>query len=82
MADEDLTPRRGLERPEGFAALSLAGRPAVLAASGIGRMFSCHAKRIEEWGEWMREKLLLFHPHLHFLVTEGGVDEAALRLYS
>jgi len=23
-----------------------------------------------------------FHPHLHFLVTEGGVDEAALRLYS
>ena len=22
------------------------------------------------------------HPHLHFLVTEGGVDAAALRLYS
>jgi len=21
-------------------------------------------------------------PHLHFLVTEGGLDEAALRLYS
>jgi len=102
---------------------------------------SCHAKRLEEWGEWMREELLLdvphrqvvfsiprmlriffkynrkllgelcrcalrsltcyfetvaqselmpgviaaiqtfgtkiyFHPHLHFLVTEGGVDEA------
>lgn len=100
---------------------------------------SCHAKRLEEWGEWMREALLLdvphrqvvftiprmlriffkynrkllgelclcalrtliryfelvagkdvmpgviaaiqtfgtrinFHPHLHFLVTEGGVD--------
>jgi len=90
---------------------------------------SCHAKRLEEWGEWMWETLLLdvphrqvvftipkmlrlffkfkrkllfyfqaaagktlepgvvaaiqtfgdrinFHPHLHFLVTEGGVDEA------
>jgi ribosomal protein S27E len=102
---------------------------------------SCHAKRLEEWGEWMRETLLLDvphrqvvfvmpkmlrvffkynrrllgdlcrcalrcltcyfeivvgsklmpgviaaiqtfgnrmnpHPHLHFLVTEGGVDEA------
>jgi ribosomal protein S27E len=100
---------------------------------------SCHSKRLEEWGEWMREELLLgvphrqvvftiprmlriffkynrrllgdlchcalrsltryfevttgselmpgvvaaiqtfgarinFHPHLHFLVTEGGVD--------
>jgi len=23
-----------------------------------------------------------FHPHLHFLATEGGVDEAAFRLYS
>jgi ribosomal protein S27E len=104
---------------------------------------SCHAKRLEEWGEWMREELLLdvphrqvvftiprmlrlffkynrkllgslcrcalrslslyfevlaggelrpgviaaiqtfgtkinFHPHLHFLVTEGGVDDAGL----
>ena len=102
---------------------------------------SCHAKRLEEWGEWMREGLLLdvphrqvvftipkrlriffmynrrllgslcrlalrsltryfgfvagrdvmpgviaaiqtfgerinLHPHLHFLVTEGGVDKA------
>lgn len=104
---------------------------------------SCHAKRLEEWGEWMRETLLLDvphrqvvftiprmlriffkynrkllsslclcalycliryfelvaggdvmpgviaaiqtfgerinpHPHLHFLVTEGGVDEAGV----
>jgi ribosomal protein S27E len=104
---------------------------------------SCHAKRLEEWGEWMREELLLnvphrqvvfvipkmlrvffkfkrkllgelcrcavrallfyfqaaagtalepgvvaviqtfgdrinFHPHLHFLVTEGGVDAAGV----
>ncbi len=104
---------------------------------------SCHAKRLEEWGEWMREELLLdvphrqvvftisrmlriffkynrrllgelcrlalrsltrylevltgselmpgviaviqtfgdrinFHPHLHFLVSEGGVDEAGV----
>jgi hypothetical protein len=104
---------------------------------------SCHAKRLEEWGEWMRETLLLdvphrqvvftipkmlrvffkfkrkllgdlcrcavralllyfqamagtalepgivaviqtfgdrinLHPHLHFLVTEGGMDEAGI----
>ena len=104
---------------------------------------SCHPKRLEEWGEWMRETFLLdvphrqvvftipkmlrvffkfkrrllgdlcrcavrallfyfqagagktlepgvvaviqtfgdrinFHPHLHFLVTEGGVDEAGI----
>jgi ribosomal protein S27E len=104
---------------------------------------SCHAKRLEEWGEWMRETLLFdvphrqvvfvipkmlrvffkfkrkllgelcrcaertllsyfqaaagtalepgivavvqtfgdrinFHPHLHFLVSEGGVDEAGI----
>jgi len=104
---------------------------------------SCHAKRLEEWGEWIRETLLLdvphrqvvftipkmlrvffkfkrrllgdlcrcavrallfycqadegktlepgviaviqtfgerinFHPHLHFLVTEGGVDKAGV----
>lgn len=104
---------------------------------------SCHAKRIEEWGEWMRETLLLdvphrqvvftipkmlriffkykrrllgdlcrcalraltryfetaagttvkpgviaaiqtfgdrinFHPHLHFLATEGGLDSAGV----
>jgi len=24
---------------------------------------SCHAKRLEEWGEWMREKLILDVPH-------------------
>ena len=104
---------------------------------------SCHAKRVEQWGEWVRERLLLdvphrqivftipkmlrvffkfkrrllgdlsrcavraillyfrtaagtdlepgivavlqtfgnrlnFHPHLHFLATEGGVDEAGV----
>jgi len=104
---------------------------------------SCHAKRLEEWGEWVRETLLLdvphrqvvftipktlriffkyrrkllgelcraavktltvyfealtgeelvpgimvavqtlgdrinFHPHLHFLLTEGGVDRAGI----
>jgi hypothetical protein len=108
---------------------------------------SCHAKRVEEWGDRMRETFLLdvphrqvvftipkmlriffkfkrrllgdlcrcalrsltryfevaagtaitpgaisavqtfgdrsnLHPHLHYLVTEGGEDEAAFRLYS
>ena len=35
---------------------------------------SCHAKRIEAWGEWR----INFHPHLHFLVTEGGEDSMGL----
>jgi len=112
----------------------------MFSCSTRGFCPSCHAKRLEEWGEWMRETLLLdvpycqvvftvprmlriffkynrrllgeicrsalrsliryfktvaqsevmpgviaaiqtfgtkinFHPHLHFLVTEGGVDE-------
>jgi len=42
---------------------------------------SCHAKRLEEWGEWVRETLLLdvpHRPHLHLLLTEGGVDRAGI----
>ena len=30
---------------------------------------SCHAKRIEEWGEWMRETLLLDVPHRQIVFT-------------
>jgi hypothetical protein len=30
---------------------------------------SCHAKRIEEWGEWMREELLLDVPHRQVVFT-------------
>ncbi len=30
---------------------------------------SCHAKRREEWGEWMREKLLLDVPHRQVVFT-------------
>jgi len=30
---------------------------------------SCHAKRIEEWGEWMRETLLLDVPHRQVVFT-------------
>ncbi|MGQ9673842.1 MAG: transposase zinc-binding domain-containing protein [Candidatus Aminicenantales bacterium] len=30
---------------------------------------SCHAKRLEEWGEWMREELLLDVPHLKVVFT-------------
>ncbi|MCJ7641998.1 MAG: transposase zinc-binding domain-containing protein [Desulfobacterales bacterium] len=30
---------------------------------------SCHAKRIEEWGEWMRETLFLDVPHRQVVFT-------------
>jgi hypothetical protein len=30
---------------------------------------SCHAKRREEWGEWMRESLLLDVPHRQVVFT-------------
>jgi len=30
---------------------------------------SCHAKRIEEWGEWMRETLLWDVPHRQVVFT-------------
>jgi len=30
---------------------------------------SCHAKRREEWGEWMREKLILDTPHRQVVST-------------
>jgi len=30
---------------------------------------SCHAKRLEEWGEWMRETLLLDVPHRQVVFT-------------
>ena len=30
---------------------------------------SCHAKRLEEWGEWMRETLLLDLPHRQVVFT-------------
>ncbi|MGB7294353.1 MAG: transposase zinc-binding domain-containing protein [Candidatus Aminicenantales bacterium] len=30
---------------------------------------SCHAKRLEEWGEWMREEFLLDVPHRQVVLT-------------
>ena len=30
---------------------------------------SCHAKRLEEWGEWVREELLLDVPHRQVVFT-------------
>ena len=30
---------------------------------------SCHAKRLEEWGEWMRETVLLDVPHRQVVFT-------------
>jgi hypothetical protein len=36
---------------------------------GRGFCPSCHAKRIEEWGEWMREELILDTPHRQVVLT-------------
>jgi len=30
---------------------------------------SCHAKRVEEWGEWMRKELILNVPHRQVVFT-------------
>jgi ribosomal protein S27E len=38
---------------------------------------SCHAKRREEWGEWMRDKLLLDVPHRQVVFTIAKM----LRIY-
>ena len=47
------------------------GKEFLLYFSCHGRGFcpSCHAKRIEEWGEWMREELILDTPHRQVVLT-------------
>ena len=47
------------------------GTARLLAFSCKVRGFcpSCHAKRIEEWGEWMREELILDTPHRQVVFT-------------
>jgi len=37
---------------------------------------SCHAKRVQEWGEWMREKLLLDVPHRQIVLYYGLYSNA------
>ncbi|MFO7734503.1 MAG: transposase zinc-binding domain-containing protein [Candidatus Aminicenantes bacterium] len=32
---------------------------------------SCHAKRLEQWGEWERETLLLDVPHRQVVLIAG-----------
>jgi len=57
----------------GFARLKCSdcGREKLLMFSCKVRGFcpSCHAKRREEWGEWMREKLILDVPHRQVVFT-------------
>ncbi|MGQ9673185.1 MAG: transposase zinc-binding domain-containing protein [Candidatus Aminicenantales bacterium] len=47
------------------------GEERLLMFSCLTRGFcpSCHAKHLEEWGEWMRESLLLDVPHLKVVFT-------------
>ena len=47
------------------------GSEFLLHFSCHGRGFcpSCHAKRREEWGEWMREELILDAPHRQVVFT-------------
>jgi len=57
----------------GFARIkcSNCGREKLLMFSCKTRGFcpSCHAKRREEWGEWMREELILDRPHRQVVFT-------------
>ena len=57
----------------GFARIKCSdcGREKLLMFSCKTRGFcpSCHAKRREEWGEWMREKLILDTPHRQVVFT-------------
>jgi len=57
----------------GFARIrcSDCGAESLLMFSCHGRGFcpSCHAKRREEWGEWMREELILDVPHRQVVFT-------------
>jgi len=57
----------------GFARIrcSDCGQERLLMFSCKTRGFypSCHAKRREEWGEWMREELVLDVPHRQVVFT-------------
>jgi len=57
----------------GFARIKCSdcGREKLLMFSCKTRGFcpSCHAKRREEWGEWMREELILRTPHRQVVFT-------------
>jgi len=57
----------------GFARIKCSdcGREKLLMFSCKTRGFcpSCHAKRREEWGEWMREELILDAPHRQVVFT-------------
>ncbi len=41
----------------------------IFSCHGRGFCPSCHAKRREEWGEWMREELVLDVPHRQVVLT-------------
>jgi len=41
----------------------------MFSCKTLGFCPSCHAKRLEEWGEWMRETLLLDVPHRQVVFT-------------
>ena len=45
------------------------GNPRCGFARTRGFCPSCHAKRLEQWGEWMRETLLLDVPHRQVVFT-------------
>ncbi len=43
--------------------------PLTFSCKTRGFCPSCHAKRLEEWGEWVREALLLDVPHRQVVLT-------------
>jgi len=63
--DRFLAEYEGRTPPDVFLA-----HPRICCAQHIrGFCPSCHAKRLEEWGEWMRETLLLDVPHRQVVFT-------------
>jgi len=55
-------------RPDSLPALP-GGTSSDVFLQDRGFCPSCHAKRLEEWGEWVRETLLLDVPHRQVVFT-------------
>jgi len=55
--------------PQSLRTFSMLSYLAMFSCKTRGFCPSCHVKRLEVWGEWMRETLLLDIPHLQVVFT-------------